>query len=330
MDAAGPVEVELALTHAGSYRAKAVILPPLLVSIGSSEQAILRIEEPEVPEIQDLLEVGVDGARLLLPQGTELQLILDEERKSLDELKEEGRVTEDGDLSIVPFPQGSNAVVTLGSVSVMMKCRPASDTATHVDGAGEDVLVCGVCGSDLPFVVRHSLALSTCARCQTRNRTMSGPMVSLPSGSLGPEGTEADAPLDALIGSFGADEKLEEDELAEGPTDQGVPLDSPSAPQHFEEEATQPSLSLRGSDLRRGEEERVARKREEIDGPVEDEDLPHSEEPEEPGVVRRKRSRRRRRRDAPLWTPPLIALAVVGLVSGAIGLCLIFYAVLAG
>ncbi len=271
----------------------------------------------------------MDGARLLLRPGMELQLLLDEERKSLDELKADGLVTEDGDLSTVFLPLGSNAVLTVGAVSVTMKCSPASDPMTHVDGAGSSAQICGVCGSDLSFVVHHVLALSTCARCQTRNRTTVEPIAPPRPGSLGPEGTEADAPLSELISSFASDESQEEDEGKDGPTDQGVPVEPPAVPHHFDEEATQPSLSVRGSDLRRGEEERAERKKQEVDERTDAEESPAGEEGEV-GAAPQKRRRRKKRKVAPLWTPPLIALAVVGLVAGGIGLGLIFYAVLTG
>jgi len=329
VDVADRVEVELALTHDGAHRAKAVFLASARVSLGSSEQATLRVEGPDLPAAHEFLEVVGDGARLLLRPGMELQLILDEERKSFDELKSDGLVTEDGDLSAVSLPLGSTAVLTLGTVSVTMKCGPASDPATHVDGAGSSPLICGVCGSDLSFVVRHVLALSTCPRCQTRNRTTAEPSAQPRPGSLGPEGTESDVPLSELISSFDSDESREEGEGQDGPTDQGVPVESPAAPPHFEEEATQPSLSVRGSDLRRGEEERAERKKQELEERADVEELPAGEEVEAEAALPKKR-RRKKRRVAPLWTPPLIALAVVGLVAGGIGLGLIFYAVLTG
>jgi hypothetical protein len=132
-----------------------------------------------------------------------------------------------------------------------------------------------------------------------------------------------------LISSFASDESQEEDEGKDGPTDQGVPVEPPAVPHHFDEEATQPSLSVRGSDLRRGEEERAERKKQEVDERTDAEESPAGEEGEV-GAAPQKRRRRKKRKVAPLWTPPLIALAVVGLVAGGIGLGLIFYAVLTG
>ena len=42
----------------------------------------------------------------------------------------------------------------------------------------------------------------------------------------------------------------------------------------------------------------------------------------------RRRRRRKKRRSVSPWTPRLVSLIVVGLVSGALGLGMIFYAVM--
>jgi len=347
VDTGASVEVELALTHAGTFRTRAVFVSPAQISVGTAEQATLRIEDASLPAKHEFLTFADEGVRLLLLPSMALELIVDSARKNLDALRLEGGVSDEGGVSIVHFPQGANAVLTLGSVSVMMKCRVASDPATHVDAAGGHELVCGNCGSDLKLVLHHPLALSSCPRCQSRNRTTFEESHEPHSGKFGPDGTDADVPLTALVSSFdkGENDITErasevqpqgedlEQEAEDGPTDQGLSAEVAGVPEDFGEEATQPSLSLRGSDLRRGENQRAERKKArplaaENDGGGDE----GSEEADDQSSVkiRTKRRRRRRKRSVePLWTPRLLALAAVGFVSGAMGLALIFYAVFA-
>jgi hypothetical protein len=343
------VEVELALTHAGTFRTRAVFVAPAQISVGTAEQATLRIQDASLPTEHDFLEFADEGVRLLLLPNMALELIVDNERKSLDALKLEGCVSDEGGVSMVHFPNGANAVLTLGSVSIMMKCREASDPASHVNAAGSGELVCGSCGSDLKLVLRHPLALSSCPRCQCRNRTSFEESDESYSGKFGPDGTDADVPLTALVTSFDKgdtdttqqaeetqeqDDPQQEEEAEDGPTDQGLSAELSGVPEDFEEEVTQPSLSLRGSDLRRGEDAREQRKKpSQLSNEMgaQDENVSSDEDVQSAAKPGSKRRRRRRKRPVePLWTPRLFALAAVGVVSGAIGMALILYAVFAG
>ncbi len=349
MNDQAPVEVELALAYAGSYRAKGAFDRIVGVSLGHSESAVLRLEEASLPACHEFLQLGSGGARLLLTDAMALELIYEDERKELETLKDEGLLFVEEGMNVVSLPLGANAVLTLGELSILLKCREAKDPATYLHSAGTEQLVCGRCGTDLKLVVEHPLALSICARCKARNWTRPRS-----TGSLGPDGTDADVPLTTLVSSFESVDALSEDlyggaetalrsaedvEKDSAPAVQELSVDEKSdaeqlaGPDDFEEEATHPSVSLRGSDLQRSEEQRAERKvllQRGAENLGEPEASGENASASESGSAPRRRRRRGKSSVSPLWTPRLISLAAVGLISGAIGVALIFYAVFVG
>jgi hypothetical protein len=324
MSGSQAIEVELALARDQDCVARAVFYAPSLVSLGNSADAVLPFDDSALSASHDVLEISEEGAFLVVAEGMDLQLVRGDERATLDSLRADGLALKQDGGWRVELPVGANAVLSAGEANLMLKCRPAPASEDQVLAAGEPpALACGKCGSDLQFVVDCPGALSPCPRCNARNRTQPPgaaqaeqqaaapdpepeaeqqpvPVAAERLPSLGPEGTESDLPI---ASSLTAGEGAADD----GPTDLGLGEDEQDAPGVFEEEATQPGVSP-------GRTRAAAR-------------LQLEEEAEEEEAPPRRRRRRKKRRSASPWTPRLVSLIVVGLVSGALGLGMIFYAV---
>ncbi len=342
MDDSAPLEVELALAVDGAYRARAVFGPAARVSLGRSAKATLQVGLESLPELHVLLQVEQQGLRLFLADGMDVQLSVGEERSDLEALRAAGELEAQEGVSTLLVPSGGNAIISLGRVRVMMKCRASWAPEQHVGSQGGEVQVCGVCGSDLQLWLDHPMALSPCPRCQTRNRVFGSSSFPAP-GSMGPQGSSADfvpvaAKSDAAVVTAQPLEqpKSEPVEVAPervAPVATGSGQQAAVAPQDFEDEATQPSLSERGGELQREEDKRA-----QLSQPVnKDASLPvaaRHEDGSERGAgaehATAKPLGRKRRPVGSLWTPRARLLLALGLSFGALGLLLICYALLAG
>ena len=327
MSGSQAIEVELTLARDQDCVARAAFYAPSLVSLGSSADAVLQFDDPALSASQDVLEISEEGAFLVVADGMDLQLVRGDERATLDSLRADGLALEQEGGWRVELTVGSNAVLSAGEANLMLKCRPAPAREDEVAAAGESpALACGKCGSDLQFVIACAGALSPCPRCSVRNRTQPPGAAEAAQPAAAPElepeaeteqpaaapEAEVEQPAAAPEPEFAVGQQPEAKEEPspaaeeDGPTDLGLGEDQQDAPGDFEEQATQPGISA-------GRDRAAARLQLE------------TEQQEAPP---RRRRRRKKRRSVSPWTPRLVSLIVVGLVSGALGLGMIFYAVM--
>ena len=363
------IEVELALARDQEYLSRAVFQAPFVVSLGRSEAALLRVDDPSLPGKHDFLELTEDGVFLVLVEGMELELVTGEQRETLDTLRDAGTAVEEEGAWRVSLPLGANAVLNVGHANIMMKSRPASDPGSQVEAAGHSpALVCGRCGADLTLVLHIPHVLSPCPRCGARNRlSASGPaetdqragesdqggeesdqggeesaqsaeatdqgaglIAPQPHSLLGPDGPEEDFSVGSL---FPSPDTAATEEAGTG--DSGEDKERQQEPDDFEEDATEPGVSPRDLsgkaplEVSVGGEaiERLASAPTQlVDAEEEPAGEPATEvEASAPQPPRRRRKKKRRAGSG--WTPWLVSLILVGLLSGALGLSLVFYAV---
>jgi len=333
------IEVDLALARDQEYFARAVFQAPFVVSLGSAEDALLRWDDSSLPEKHDFLELTEEGGFLLLVEGMKLDLVTGEQRETLDTLRDAGTAVEEDGAWRVALPIGANVVLHVGEASIMLKCRAVSEPGAHVEAVGDPhALVCGRCGADLTLVMDIPHVLSPCPRCQTRNRiTTTGPEETdqgAEETELGVEETDQGAE-ETELGLEEAEPGLEEAEPGLDESDSRGDLERQQDSADFDEQATEPGLparDLRGEapmEVAVGGEavERLASAPTQLVDAEEKSAGEAGPEVEAAEVQPRKRRRPNKRRDRSPWTLWLVSLVLVGLASGALGLGLIFYAV---
>ena len=158
------LEVEVAIVRGKDCLSRAVLRPPEGLTVGSSDQAMIRLEDPSVPHLLPVVEFRDSRPILLFREDAHIEVDADGDRLDSASLLVLGMAERGDGLLGMAMGPGVRAVLRVGPLRLLLKSRQAIGVSVWNRATGS-ATECGGCGAALGIPLVAAGVLIPCDGC---------------------------------------------------------------------------------------------------------------------------------------------------------------------
>jgi hypothetical protein len=166
------LQLRVGVTRDRGFLFRTCVRPPTSVTVGRSADALLQIDDPELPELYTLFSVGRTACLLDFRPGWEVKVFRDDRPVNGQELLAEGTAFQRGDRTLLQMAPGTRGAIRIGGVRLLFKWEevPLSEVGEVPLRDVGAVPRCHACGLAMRDALAREGLFARCDACRAINR----------------------------------------------------------------------------------------------------------------------------------------------------------------